>query len=314
MCVHRNLERKPWTSFVNTECLLMAQRVIFLFWKFRLVWISLWFSNSKVHLQLCIVTLQIVNLKDKKVTWLNCSYILATSALNFVVTEELVGGSCLGLAPVLSVPLMRLQNHRWSRDSEGHGCSLHTGQSSHSSKPAQCWLFKFQNVKRQVVQGSWVEALESHSPGRTAWKLCNLEPVVLNVSKPWLLNPKVKQTIAVTRLNDVIPVAMTQPTRPCTPDLSLRTPLIYSPGIIPLSHSTPGTLGSLRVLMPSSLALRGLSICSSAWDPHPLMSTRHSWRHPCSNAMLSENPTVAGRIVPTTQRWWHPSPWNLWIC
>lgn len=196
----------------------MAQRVILLFWKFRLVWISLWFSNSKVHLQLCIVTLQIVNLKDKKVTWLNCSYILATSALNFVVTEELVGGSCLGLAPVLSVPLMQLQSHRWSRDSEGHGYSLHRGQSSHSSKPVPYWLFKFQNVMRQVVQGCdgwklWSHIVQEKLPGSCI--TLNRLYLVSNFSKSWLLNPKAKQTVAVTRLDDVIPVAITWPTRPC---------------------------------------------------------------------------------------------------
>lgn len=63
-------------------CLLMAH------WSLLKVHINLnlLFFSSKVYLQFCIIILQIVNRKDEKVTWLNFSYILATSALNFDVT------------------------------------------------------------------------------------------------------------------------------------------------------------------------------------------------------------------------------------
>lgn len=85
------------------------------FFCFEISYQNLLFFNNKE--QLCITILQIVNLEDKKVTWVNFTYILVTMtiALNFSVTWGIGMSTAIwGLLLGLSVSPIWLLSHNWN--------------------------------------------------------------------------------------------------------------------------------------------------------------------------------------------------------
>lgn len=133
--------------------------------------LNLLFFYSKAYLPLWVATLQTVNLKEKRVTWLNFSYIWAATALNSVVRWE--AGRKVGIWASSSCLLSHPCGFCVTAEVTGKDVGVPSaGGSSRSSEPGpsapgQRWRFKFQEVVRQHGRGARCESLGIQSRIKT---------------------------------------------------------------------------------------------------------------------------------------------------